>query len=152
MTDELDQEAMVKEAAAIFAALHKNFTPRAIAILKAGMESANCTSNDYVLMEKAHDQQIEAMVNDTGDASLTITSLMMVLGLKIEKLLEILMLASSKSEKIKTALKKHGIIQSNEETVATSNATSTSLPQAKLVQKSGSVIMFGPRAKPEKPN
>lgn len=113
--DQIDQEQMQKEAEVTFSALQKNFTPRAIAILKASMECSNSVVNDFILVGKSFDIQIERMVEDTGDANLTIPALMLVLGVKIEKLLQILMVASAKSPKIKEALEKQGIVSMNKE-------------------------------------
>lgn len=115
--DQIDNEQMQKEAEVTFSALQKNYTARALAILKASMECSNSVSNDFILVGKAFDQTIEDMVKTTGDANLTIPSLMMVLAGKIEKLLQILMVASAKSPKIKEALEKQGIVSINKENV-----------------------------------
>lgn len=98
-------------------------------------------------MTNTHSQAIDSLVAKSGDSSLTLTSLMMVLGLKIDKLLEFLIIASANSDQIRKALEKQGLAPRKEE-----KSSSESLPKPKLVQKTGFAIMFGRKSKPEKPN
>ena len=113
--DEKDQAQIQTDAEFLFSAFNKNLTPRAIAIMKASMEGSGSTSTDFMYVTNAIDGEIEGMIRDSGNLQLIIGSLAMVTVKKLEKMLSAMMLASSKSEKIRAALEKQGIISMNKE-------------------------------------
>lgn len=114
-TDERNQAEIHANAEFVFSALNKNLTPRALAIMKASMESSDATSNDFTYVTNAIDGEIEGLINDSGNPQLIVGSLAMVAVKKLEKMLSVMIAGSAKSEKIKAALEKQGLISMNNE-------------------------------------
>lgn len=102
--DEEDHEQMERHADFIFVALKENFTPRAMGIMRAAMRTADRTSQDYMAARKTIDEYIEAFIKESDNPQLVVPSLMMVLAERLEKLLGMMLSASSQSEITKNAI------------------------------------------------